>query len=286
LGRRFARRTLAEFAGFLAGPFLEGGESRKRGFLGGLDARAKVLGILGLIVMTTFLSTWHALALDAAACAALALAARPPFGRLARVWLAVPLFSALMVLPATVNFFTPGEVLLPLWHSERERFGPWALPQTVGVTGAGLEAASRFVLRCLICVTLVLVLTHTTRPDRLFKGLRTLGVPKIFVFLLATVERYLVVLVRAAQEIHQAKLSRTLAAGSLRREQAWVAAGAGALFRRSRALGNAVYLAMLSRGFTGEARLLEEPRLGPADAAFLALSAASCGLLWAVERWA
>jgi energy-coupling factor transporter transmembrane protein EcfT len=71
------------------------------------------------------------------------------------------------------------------------------------------------------------------------------------VTLLSMMERYLWVLARAAEEIHLAKASRSIARGSLRDEQAWVAAGIGSLFRRTRALGHEVYLAMISRGYTG-----------------------------------
>jgi len=280
---RFVRRALGEFAGLLAGPFMQRDDSGRSGLLQELDPRAKALGLLGLIVLTTWLATWRALALDALICLVLVALSGIKLRRLAGIWLAVPLFSALLVIPATLNLIIPGEVLLPLWHTGQGRWGPWVMPDAVGVTDAGLEAGARFVTRSLLCVTLALILARTTRPDRLFRGLRALGVPKIFVMLLTMMERYVVVLVRSAEEIHLVKLSRTITPGSLRQEQAWVAAGAGSLFRRSRSLGNAVYLAMLSRGFTGDVHLLEEARFRLADAAFIAAAGAACAALLAVE---
>lgn len=282
---RLVRRSLSEFAGLLSRPLLSARGLEASGYLQRLDPRAKVVGLVGLIVLTTWLTTWRALALDAVLCSILLAGSKIPLKSLSGTWLAVPFFSIFLMLPATLNLVTPGEVVLPLWTPGRDWLGPWALPEVVGITGAGLEAGARFVSRSLLCVTFALLLTCTTRPDRLFRGLRALGVPKVFVLLLTMMERYLWVLARSAEEIHLAKLSRTLVPVRLRQEQAWVAAGAGALFRKSRSLGNAVYLAMQSRGFTGEVRLLEEARWRLADAGFIAAAAAGCALVLCVERW-
>jgi cobalt/nickel transport system permease protein len=184
--------------------------------------------------------------------------------------MAVPLFSAAIVLPATLNIVTPGSPVLVLWHSAGYAIGPWRLPDYLAVTAPGLYLAVRFVLRIAVCITLTLLLTVTTRSENLFRGLRGVGVPRLFVMLLGMMQRYLVLLLRVAEEIHLAKRSRSITAGSLREEQAWVGAGVGTLFRRTQALGDDIYLAMLSRGYTGEVHLLDDPRLCAIDFAFLA----------------
>ena len=93
-------------------------------------------------------------------------------------------------------------------------------------------------------------------------------------------------LLRAAEEIHLAKVSRTVAAQSLRQEQRWVAAGVGVLFRRTYRLAQEVHLAMVSRGYDGD------PQVGPAPAWRLRDGlwlAGACGLFVALlllDRWA
>jgi cobalt/nickel transport system permease protein len=245
-----ARRAAGSFAGLLADMLSNEETAARPDLLQGIDARAKVLCILVLIVTATLLHGLFVLAALYALCLTLAIISHIPARRLARVWLVVPLFSLAIMLPATLNLVTPGSALLTL-----HRANPF-----VAVTDAGLIVAGRFVLRTAVCVSLVLLLTATTRPDRLFRGLRALGVPKVFVMLLTMMERYLWVLARAAEEIHLAKMSRSITQGSLREEQAWVAAGMGSLFRRTRALGNEVHLAMISRGYTGEVYLLGDKR--------------------------
>ncbi len=217
------------------------------GLLQRIDARVKIVIMLAMVVTATLLHSLSALTMLYAVAILLAALSRIPLRKLARIWIIAPLFSAAILLPAVLNVVTPGRPVLTLHASD----------PLITVTDAGLVVASRMVLRVATCVSLVLLLTATTRTRRLFKALRSLGVPVIFVMLLSMMERYIWVLARAAEEVHLAKLSRSITSGSTREEQAWVAAGMGSLFRRTRRLGNEVYLAMISRGYTGEVHLLK-----------------------------
>jgi len=276
--RNITRRTLNSLARLLAAMLGDDAIASRDGLLQRIEPRAKVPGLIGLVVVVTLLHSPAALGLAYLLCVVLAVASRVPTRRFAGAWLAAPFFSALIILPAMLNVFTPG---IPLWAPGHiTHVGPWQLHEPLAVTGAGLRFAATFVLRVAVCVSLALLLAVTTRPTRLFHGLRALGAPKIFVMLLLMMERYLAVIVRAAEEIHAAKLSRSIAPGSLRQEQAWVAAGIGALFRRTQKLGNAVHLAMISRGYTGEVYLLDEPCWTWREWAFLtAMILAVAGLL-------
>ena len=265
----FVRRAVGGFARLLEEMLANERTAEAPGLLQSLDPRAKVLGLIGLIVVATFLQQPAALALAYALGLLLGALSLLPASRLLRVWLAVPLFSAAIIAPATLNLVTPGPAWLVLWHPAHDHFGPYALPPAVTITLPGLVVAGRFLLRVAVCVTFAVLLTATTRPDRLFQGLRGLGVPRVFVLLLGMMERYLTVFLRSAQEIHLARLSRTAGTGPPRQEQAGVAAGMGSLLRRTQSLGQAVFHAMLSRGYTGEARLLDPPRWSAQDWSFL-----------------
>jgi len=84
-------------------------------------------------------------------------------------------------------------------------------------------------------------------------------------------QRYVEVILRAAEEIHLAKLSRTISSGPIRAEQRWVAAGMGLLFRRTHRLAGEVHNAMLSRGFDGDLQLGKQPEIQISDAVWLIL---------------
>ena len=38
-----------------------------------------------------------------------------------RVWLFIPIFTGIVVLPATFSFITHGDIVVPLWHLVRPR---------------------------------------------------------------------------------------------------------------------------------------------------------------------
>ncbi|MHB9037136.1 MAG: cobalt ECF transporter T component CbiQ [Armatimonadota bacterium] len=263
------RRAVGSLARLLSDMLQDETTAARRGVLQGIDARFKVVGMIGLIVVATLIHRLSGLALCYALCVTLAAGSRVSFRRFAGVWLVVPLFSAAIMLPATLNIVTPGSPILTIWHFTGSHFGPWHVPKTLAITDVGLFIAARFILRTGVCVTLAVLLTSTTSHARLFHGLRAMGVPQMFIVLLGMMERYLGTLVRAAEEIHLAKISRSVAIGTLRQEQAWVAAGIGSLFRRTYRLSDNIYMAMLSRGYTGEVRLLDPPRLRFRDWAFL-----------------
>lgn len=283
VGVSYVRKTLASIGRALAdeirSPVCAGS------WLGSVEPRAKILGVFLLIFGATFIHNLITLGVMFAAVFAAAWLAGIPMRRLAMVWLGVPLFSLAIILPAVTNLVTPGRDVLTLW-----RFGhafeiwSWSLPQVITVTSEGIVVAARFVLRTLNCVTLVYILAASTSASVLIDGLRRLGLPKIFGMVLSAAHRYMVLMLRAAEEIYLAKLSRTVAAGSLRREHRWAAAGMGMLFRKTYYLTEEVVDAMVSRGYDGDLRLMSKPPIGWKDAIFVLGAALLLTLLVTLDR--
>jgi cobalt/nickel transport system permease protein len=243
------------------------GEVRSESRLSRIEPRAKIAGFIILIVGVTLLHDPMLIALFLACVTSLVLASGISPGRLGRAWLGVPLFSLAIALPSVLNVITPGPPAITLF----DRIGPWALPETLTITGNGLLVAGRFLLRSTTCVTLAFLLVATTDRTALLNGMRRLGMPKAFGMVLAMMQRYLSVLMRSAEEIHLAKLSRTIAEQSIRNEQRWVAAGIGSLFRRTHRLAQETHHAMVARGYDGEIRVGRVPGLHAADLLWLAM---------------
>ena len=238
-----------------------------------------------LIVGTTLVHQLAPLGALALAIGAAAFASGVSVRRLARVWLGVPLFSLVVILPAALNLMTEGPALLTLWRlGPGAKLGPWMLPQAITITRPGVVIAARFVLRTVDCATLAFLLVATTEQDVLVNALRRLGMPRGLGMVLAMTQRYLTVLLRAAEQIHLAKLSRGMGDGSLRQEQHWLAAGIGSLFRRTRHLAEEVDEAMLSRGYDGDLQVGAVARLRLLDVMWLAGAAACVGLLILADR--
>lgn len=239
-------------------------------WLGRIEPRAKVGGLFLLVFASTFLHTSSALAALFAVIILLALSIGVQLKRLARVWLGVPLFSLAIILPAVTNLVTPGETVLTLWRiGNAVKLGPWVIPETITVTNTGMALAVRFLLRSIDCVTLCYLLIATTDAMALLNGLRRLGMPRVFGMVLTMAQRYLAVVLRVAEEIHLAKLSRTMVTGPVRSEQRWVASGIGMLFRRTHRLAEEVQCSMISRGYDGDLQVRSRSVLHVRDAAWL-----------------
>ncbi|MFB3738012.1 MAG: cobalt ECF transporter T component CbiQ [Candidatus Velamenicoccus archaeovorus] len=184
-----------------------------------------------------------------------------------RVWLFIPIFTGIIVLPATFSFITPGDIVLPLWH--------WG-GHPVGITAQGLEAAGLIVMRVATSVSLVVLLTLTTPWVKLLAGLRAVLVPRIFIMIIGMAYRYVFLLLTTVTDMFTARKAR--AVGNQRHDvkegQRFVAASAGALFGKSHALSEEVHMAMVSRGYRGDARTLEGFRTRALDVAAAVASVA------------
>jgi cobalt/nickel transport system permease protein len=235
---------------------------RAKGGLADVDPRAKLVAAALLIVAVSLLRSLPAVGAAVAVALTAALCAGLRGRRLAPLWLGVPLFTLALALPATLNLVTPGETVWRVWRSPGlpGTLGPWTLPTEVSVTLPGLVVAARFFLRTLACVALTLALTATTEPAALVVGLRRLGLPRAFGMVLTMMQRYLVVVLRAAEDLHLAKLSRTISGESTRQGQRWAATGMGLLLLQSLRLAEGVHTAMLARGYDGDIQTLAPPR--------------------------
>lgn len=106
-------------------------------------------------------------------------------------------------------------------------------------------------LRGYISVLTVILLSSTTRFPDLLKALQGLGCPKLIIMIMAFMYRYIFVLIDELMRMKQAHDSRTL------RYKRWseirtLANLIGVLFIRAYERAERVYIAMCSRGFTGE----------------------------------
>ena len=216
----------------------------RRGLLQRLDARAKLIGMLWLLIATGLVRHIPVLLGLYALTLVLAATSRIGLGWFAkRVWLFIPLFTGVVVAPAMFSFVTPGEIVVPLGHW----FG-----HEVGLTRQGLTSAALIVCRVASSISLVLLLTLTTSWSRLLAALRALFVPRLLVLVLGMAYRYLFVLLDSVAEMVTARRARTVAAKRSRRGERLVATfSGGALFGKAYALSEEIHQAMLARGFSG-----------------------------------
>jgi cobalt/nickel transport system permease protein len=245
-----------------------------RGLLQRIDPRVKLLSLLVLLVVGGFARSLATLAVMYALTLVLAVASALPLGFFVkRVWLFVPIFTGIAVLPATLSIVTPGDVVLTLWH--------WhGAPE--GFTAQGLTAATRVVCRVAVSISLVVLLTLTTPWVRLLAALRSLGVPRIFIMIIGMAYRYIFLLLGTVTEMFQARQARTPGTPKHDRSaRAFLGAGVGTLLGKAAHLSEEVHQAMVARGFRGDATTLDRPVVRRVDLVYAALVlAVSVALMW------
>jgi cobalt/nickel transport system permease protein len=269
LGRRrktsFVAKTLDGTSKLVRQAMFADDVAASRGLLQRVDPRVKLVTFVGLLVTAAFVRSIPALAALYLVTLVLAALSGLSVGFFVkRVWLFVPLFTGIVVLPATLNVVTSGHIVV--------RLGTW-FGHELGVTSEGLHAAGLIVLRVATSISIVVLLTLTTPWHQVLAALRSLFVPKMFVLVLAMAYRYVFHLLTAVTDMYTARRSRT--AGSDRDAvpgRRFVAASAGALFGKAHTVSEEVYLAMVSRGYTGEVRTLRRARLGVVDAAWIVVT--------------
>jgi cobalt ECF transporter T component CbiQ len=233
----------------------------RKGLLQLLDPRIKVVALLALIIAVTASHSLVALAvLFALAVILAALSRLSPVRLFRQVWLGVLLFSGAIVLPAV--FLVPGEALvhLPILG--------WP------VTVQGVKSAAFVIGRAETSATFAVLLILTTPWPHVLKALSSLGVPVAVVALLGMTYRYVFVLLRMATDLADARRSRVMSGMNRKARRHLLLSTIGVLLSKSMALATDIHMAMLSRGYNGEVRLLDDFRTRPRDWMFLAAALA------------
>ena len=255
----FVEKTLTGGADLLRQVMFSEDVALQNGLLQRIDPRVKLASMLVLLIAAGLVHNIAVLLAVYALTLVLAAASRLPVGFFVkRVWLFVPIFTGIVVLPATLSIVTPGHVVLQLWswHGSPE-----------GFTVQGLTTAALVISRVATSISLVVLLTLTTPWVRLLAALRSLGVPTMFVLVIGMAYRYIFLLLGTVTDMYEARKARTVGAQVHDRgAREFVSASAGNLFGKAHHLSEEVHMAMVSRGYRGDAKTIQSFRLTSLDA--------------------
>jgi cobalt ECF transporter T component CbiQ len=237
----FLESTLRGFARALSRALVSEHTAKQRGLLQALDPRVRVAGMMSLVVASTLCRRMPVLVVLFAVAVVVALASRVSLKTLIlRVWLVGFAFTGIIVLPAI--FTTPGTVV--------------ARVSSLAITEQGLRAAALLVLRVETAITFTSTLVLATPWTHILRALRSFHLPAEMVTMLAMTHRYIFLLIETANQMFESRQSRVVTALAPAEQRRMAARTAGVLLNKSIDLSNEVYLAMQSRGFRGDIRVL------------------------------
>ena len=249
----------------------------KRGLLQRLDPRVKAITMLALVVTAALIHNIRVLIAIYVLALVLAAASSIPVPYfIKRVWLFIPIFTGIVVLPATFSFITPGHVVVPL--------GRW-FGHPVGLTSQGLRSAALIVIRVAASISLVVLVALTTTWTTLLAALRSMFLPRMFVLVLGMAYRYVFNLLGSVTDMYEARKARTVQVDkALKSGRAFVFATAGTVFGKAHAMSEEVYQAMVSRGYTGQPRTLSAFKIKAFDLAWVAACVVVVGVALGVDH--
>ncbi|WP_431191429.1 cobalt ECF transporter T component CbiQ [Funiculus sociatus] len=168
-----------------------------------------------------------------------------------------------------VEFAFIGAVLLgTLFREGGEVIWSWG---PLRITTVGLMVLGSVTLKALLSLIILNVLTLTTSIPALLNALVALRVPPLLVAILASMYRYIGVLIGEFNAMRRAAASRNLM-GSNRWQRLVIGNMMGSLFIRTYERGDRVYQAMLARGYQGLPPVEKMPPGGRNDMIALSLT--------------
>ena len=159
--KSFGKKTIDGALSFFRERLISETFAKRKGLLQSLDPRVKLISMFVLVVGVTFM----------------------------------PIFAGVIVIPILFNVFLAGDVLVPIATlGNGSHLGPIALPSSIYITQQGTIYVVTFILRVAACVSLAILLFLTTKQDLLFKSLRAIRVPKVYVLTISMCYRYIFLL--------------------------------------------------------------------------------------------
>lgn len=255
--KNFVEKTILDIQAVFSDLFYTEETARKKGLLQSLDPRVKLLSLLGLIILINFIRTVPDMAIIIGYLLLLAVCSKVPMVRyLWRVSVVSIIFTGVVLLPSLFNLVRPGE---PLWQ----------LSKQIYITKPGFYGASLLILRSFGSIAAIYLLTSTTKWVEILKSLRILKIPAPFVATLEMTHRYIFLGLELASNLFLARKSRSLGKSTGGEGRRFVSNTMGNLLIRTTVLGDDVYQAMISRGYTGETKTISQFRMGTADLLWL-----------------
>ncbi|HEY6329122.1 MAG TPA: cobalt transporter CbiM [Blastocatellia bacterium] len=268
-GRGFLERSIDSLLALTEHSLTAEGVASSSGLLQSLDPRVKVIGLLSLVIAVVLSEKLVIIVGLFAAGVTMALLSAVSVRHLAtRVWVGALIFSGVIAFPSI--FLVPGAAL-------------WRVP-LLGwtATSQGLTSASFLISRVETAITFSTLLILCTPWTHVMKALKTLGVPSLLIVVLGMTYRFIFVMLRTAKDMLESRRSRVIGRMNGAEQRRLAASTVGVLLNKSMHLSGEIYLAMLSRGFTGNAYSLDEFEMKSHDwaalAGFILLSAAAIWL--------
>ncbi len=252
-------------------------------FLQKIDARVKVLFLLFYVIIVSLKKDIAAQVIIGVFVLLLALTSRLNIiAFYKRVFFWGFIFGFLVALPSAFNVITPGEIILPLLELPKNySLSIYQIPKEIGITKQGLDGVLMLTSRVMNSLAVSLLVSYTTPFPEIIRAFRLLKVPDSFLIIVTLSYKYIFIFAKTVEDMHLAKKSRLMGHVSNAEARRWIAGRFAFLFKKTQVRCDAIFKAMVGRGFSDNIRLYGFRRLNLRDwSTGIALCLIGAVLLW------
>lgn len=233
----------------------------KSGLMQSLDPRVKLLSTIFLIIITNFGNSLSYIAVMLVYSLILAALSKIPMkSYIARISVVSIVFTGIVLIPSLFNVVRSGKPLIYITGS-------------LYITRDGALSALIFIMRSFVSLSFIYVLILSTKWVEILKALRYFKFPKIFSATLDISLRYITLFLDVASNMFLARKSRSVGKSKGKSERKFVASSMGNLLIKSEQLSDDVYNAMISRGYKGEYKTINDFKISRNDIIWIIFNA-------------
>jgi cobalt/nickel transport system permease protein len=253
----FVDKTLLNSARTLKSVYLQAENSSGESFIYKINPYVKFISLIYLAIMMSFITklSGQLLATSVILCIYI-VSGMKILSIYRRVLFIAFIFGFLVFSPASLNIITPGKIVLTLFTFKNpSHFLIYHIPLIIGFTDAGIQVVSLLFLRILNTISLTLLIVFTTPLPSFIKSFKIIGIPDTFIMIITLAYKYIFILSRSIEESYMALKSRLTGSIKNRNIHKLIGNRIFFIYKRSGIIYENTYLAMLSRGYSGEIKL-------------------------------
>ena len=263
----FLDKTLLNSSKAVKSIYLQAENATRENFIQKINPKVKLISLIYMSVVISVMSNLVPQLLTTALIFILYVIARLKILEVYRkIFILAFIFGLLVVLPASLNVITPGEIILNIIRFNRpSHFLIYNIPQNIGITANGLRVVSLVFLRVFNSVSFALLVVYTTPFPAFIKSFKMIGVPDTFLMIISFAYKFIFILSRTIEETYFAFKSRLSGNIKSRNIRGLIGGRIFFIFKRSIIIYQNTYHAMVSRGYNGKIILHSQYHLGMKD---------------------
>ncbi len=260
-------RGLHALSQFLLTSYMEWETASQSGLFQKIDSRIKIFFLIYFIVIVSLLKSLTSEMILGILIFFLGIFSRLPLVQFyKKILIPGGIFGFLIPLPSALNLFTPGESLFPLFPLPKFFMSNTStLPEIIGMTQEGLLGVLMITCRVINSLSITLLVIYTTPFSEIMRGFNFFRLPWAIIMVMTLTYKYLFLFVKMVQEMYLARKARFMGGEKGSAMRSWVVGRMVFILQRSQGRFEEIYRAMVSRGFTGKAKIPFVQPLHPKD---------------------